>query len=132
MTTGESRLRQASRLLLAAVMVGAGALHFISPGTYQPLIPPQLGPPRPWVYGSGVVEMGAGALLAVPRTRRLGGWAIALVLLAVWPGNWKMAIDGGYPGASGLAGSPVASWIRVPLQIPLILWALSYTRPKHT
>lgn len=131
MITGESRWGLASRLLLAAVMVGAGALHFITPASYQPLIPPQLGPPRPWIYASGVAEMGAGALLAVPRTRRLGGWAIALVLLAIWPGNWKMAIDGGYPGASGLAASPLASWIRVPLQIPLILWALAYTRTRR-
>jgi uncharacterized membrane protein len=118
--------RRRSRYLLAAFMIGAGTLHFVVPRGYEPLIPPVLGPPRPWVYASGVAEIAAGALLANAGTRRVGAWAVAAVLAAVLPGNVQMALDGGYPGAEGLAGNPVAAWLRVPLQVPLILWALSH------
>lgn len=119
-------MRRVSRWVLAALMVGAGTLHFVVPRGYEPLIPPVLGAPRPWVYASGIAEIAAGALLAVPRTRRLGAWAVVGVLAAVLPGNIWMALQGGYPGARGPAGDPVIAWLRVPLQIPLILWALSH------
>jgi uncharacterized membrane protein len=111
------------------MMVGGGVLHFVAPRVYAPLIPDLLGDPRPWVLGSGVAELAAGVLLAVPRPRRAGALAVAAVLVAVWPGNVQMALDGGYQGASGPAGHPVVAWLRVPLQIPLILWALSHRRP---
>jgi len=128
-TAAGGRWRTASRLAQAAVMVGGGVLHLVAPRVYAPLIPAVLGDPRPWVLGSGVAELAAGVLLAVPRTRRVGALAVAAVLVAVWPGNVQMALDGGYPGASGPAGDPVVAWLRVPLQIPLILWALSHRRP---
>ncbi len=123
----ESGGRRASRLVLAVVMLGAGTLHFAVPRAYEPLIPPALGPARPWVYVSGVIEAAAGALLAVPRTRRLGAWAVFGVLLAVWPGNVWMALQGGHP-SGGLAASPLLAWLRVPLQLPLLWWAHRHTR----
>lgn len=126
--TPESGGRRASRLVLAAVMVAAGALHFAVPRFYEPLIPPVLGPTRPWVYGSGVAEAAAGAVLAVTRTRRLGAWAVFAVLLGVWPGNVWMAVQGGLPGG-GLAANPILAWLRVPLQLPLLWWAYRHTRP---
>lgn len=122
----ESRGRAVSRLVLATVMVGAGVLHFTAPRAYEPLIPPALGTPRAWVYGSGVAEAVAGVLLALPRTRRVGAWAVAAVLVGVLPGNVQMALEP-HP-AGGLAANPVLAWLRVPLQVPLVLWALSYTR----
>lgn len=129
-SAGRARRRDLSRYMLAAVMVGAGVLHFVAPQAYDPLIPPGLGQPRPWVLGSGAAEVAAGALLAVPSTRRVGAWAVTAVLVAILPGNVQMALDGGYPGAEGLAGDPVAAWLRVPLQVPLILWALSHTHDR--
>lgn len=126
-----SRGRDVSRYLLAALMVGAGLLHFAAPQAYDPLIPPALGQPRPWVLGSGVAEVAAGGLLAVTRTRRLGAWAVVAVLVAILPGNVQMALDGGYPGAEGPAGDPAVAWLRLPLQIPLVLWALSHARAQR-
>lgn len=93
-------------------MVG-GAAHFVVPDTYSRIVPPALGAARPWVYGSGVVEVAAGALLAGRRTRRLGGFASAAVLVVIFPANVQHALEGG-----GLL------WVRLPLQVPLIWWAL--------
>jgi hypothetical protein len=51
-----------------------------------------------------------------------GGPTLAFVtLLVVWPGNWWMAIEATSAGDVGLA---IASWIRVPLQLPLFVFAL--------
>lgn len=126
---GESRGRTASRYVLAAIMIGAGVLHFVIPKAYGRLIPPPLGPPRPWVLGSGVLEIASGALLAVPRTRRLGAWATAAMFVGVFPGNVYMALEGGLDDVDGFLGSATAAWLRLPLQIPLVLWALAHTRP---
>ena len=57
-------------------MLGTGTLHFVIPKFYEPLIPPVLpGSDRFWIYGSGVAELAAGALVANRRTERLGAWA---------------------------------------------------------
>lgn len=117
-----SRLRSASPYLLAAVMLGAGGLHFLTPASYDALIPSWLpGSDRLWVYGSGVAEMACGALLLPARTRRWGATLTALVFVAVFPGNIEMAVNpGDTPRGVALA--------RLPLQIPLILWALQVRR----
>jgi uncharacterized membrane protein len=55
---------------------------------------------------------------------------VALVLfVVVWPANIQMALDGGIPGAGFPANSAVLSWLRVPLQLPLFVWAYRQTRP---
>jgi len=122
----ETPERRRSRLGLAAFMAVAGTMHFLRPHFYDPLIPERLGPPRPWVYGSGVAELAAAALLVPDRTRRAGAWATAAVLVGVFPGNVKTALDGGLQSAPGFFGTPAAAWLRLPLQIPLVRWALRH------
>ena len=102
-----------TRRLVAALLLVGGAAHFVVPGAYDRIVPPVLGPPRPWVYASGVVEVASGALLLGRRARRLGGFASAAVLVAIFPANIQHAVDGG-----GLL------WARLPLQVPLVWWAL--------
>jgi uncharacterized membrane protein len=103
-----------------------GLLHFLVPRPFDAIIPRAFPEEvrRPLTYASGVGEITCGVLLLAPRTRRLGARLTVLLLLAVWPANIDAALRGGYPGLSGFAGSALAAWLRVPLQIPLILWAL--------
>lgn len=117
-------------LPLAGILLTAGALHFLSPRPFDTMIPSALpaSARRPLTYASGVAELGVGAMLLIPRTRRLGGWLAAALLLAVWPANIEAALNGGYRGVSGFAGSATAAWLRVPLQIPLIAWAVQIGR----
>jgi len=112
-----------SRLGLAAFMIVAGVLHFAIPRFYEPLIPRFLGFPTAWVLGSGIAEIGAGLLTAMPRTHKAGAWATVLVLVLVFPGNVSMAVEAGVPT------KPVEllPWLRLPLQVPLIAWALRHT-----
>lgn len=109
-------------------MAAAGSLHFVIPSAYQRIVPRALGPARALVLLSGAAEIGAGLLLASPRTRRVGGWATAALLVAVFPANVQMALDGGIPGEGFPLGSPVVAWARLPLQVPLVVWALRIAR----
>ncbi len=109
---------------LAAFLAVAGATHFLVPGFFRPLIPDQLGAPDPWVYGSGVAELACAAAVAYPRTRRVGGYVTAALFVVVFPGNVQMALDAGDESVA----YRVAAYGRLPLQIPLILWALAVAR----
>lgn len=108
---------------LAGLLGAAGVLHFVQPKPFDAIIPKQLpGSPRAWTYGSGVAELGVAAAVANPKTRRLGGLAAALLFVVVLPGNVKMAVDADRRKAP--KHWRVAFWARVPLQIPLVTWAL--------
>ncbi len=121
-----------SRYALALVMAGAGISHFVVPTYYERIIPRALGNERLLVEASGVVELGCAALLANRRTAKLGGWASVALLVAVFPANVQMALDGGVADASFPANSAAASWARLPLQIPLIWWAATIARSSAT
>ncbi|MCU1590942.1 MAG: hypothetical protein JWP11_2198 [Frankiales bacterium] len=116
------RLRHASPYLLASLLTVTGALHFAFPKPYDGIIPSYVpGPPRWWTYGSGVVEWACAAGIALPRTRRATAAATAVLFVAVFPANIKQAVDAhGVGRVLGLA--------RLPLQIPLLLWAIQVRR----
>jgi uncharacterized membrane protein len=67
-----------------------------------------------------------GAAVVNARTRRLGALAAALVFLGVFPANVKMALD----AKKADAAKPVqlATLGRLPLQVPLLAWAMRVRR----
>jgi uncharacterized membrane protein len=121
-------MRSASPYLLAGLLTATGSLHFIAPRPYAAIVPSQLPSPTGIVYVSGVAELLCAAGLAVPRTRRLAGWASAALFVVVFPANLQMAL--GSRGRSEVYRAGV--WARLPLQIPLIAWAVSVARPATT
>lgn len=123
-------VRAASPYLLAALLVGAGVGHFTTTDGYAKIVPrafPQ-STHRPLVQASGLVEIACAGLIAVRRTRRVGAVAAAVLFVAVFPANVQMALDGGIAGAGFPLASPVVAWLRLPLQVPLIAWAVSTAR----
>lgn len=114
-------MRRLSPYLLSALLAGAGVLHVVRPDFYDALIPPFLPNPRAWTYGSAVLELAAAVAVALPRTRRIGGYATAALLVAVFPANLYSALEpGDLPRWAAIA--------RLPLQVPLVLWALQVAR----
>ena len=96
-----TRLRTISPYLLAVLLAGAGALHFVTPRTYDGIIPSFLPHPRFWTYASGLVELACAGAVGWPRTRERGALATALLFVAVFPANVQMAIEpGGVPRIS--------------------------------
>lgn len=112
-------------VLLAGLLGGAGVTHLVLPGPYDALIPGFLpGSARTWVIGSGVVELAVGLAVAVPASRRRGAQAAALLFVAVLPGNVTMAVD----WSDRSVAEQLIAYGRIPLQVPLILWALRVAR----
>lgn len=103
---------------MPGALAGMSVLHFVKPEPFYGLIPPELpGSARAWTYGSGVAELTVAGLLAVPRTRRLGGAAALALFIGVFPGNMQMV--------RANRNKPVwpwqvIAWGRLPLQIPMI------------
>lgn len=111
--------------LLAGLLGSAGVTHLSVPKPYDGLIPSFLpGAPRAWTYGSGVLELVLGAAVAYPPTRRRSARAAALLFVAVFPGNVKMAID----WSDRSVAEQAIAYGRLPLQVPLVLWALAVAR----
>lgn len=110
---------------LATVLLGVGVVHFLAPKPFDAIVPSELpGDARFYTYASGVAELGTGALLLAPKTRRLGGTLAALLFLAVFPANINMARqwwDKPWPLRLGALA-------RLPFQIPLITEALKVRR----
>lgn len=114
-----------SPLLLAGLLATAGVAHFANPRSFDAIVPRALpGEPRTWTYASGAVELALAAGLAVPRTRRTAAVAAAAFFVGVFPANVKMAVDWRHRPASQKA----AVIGRLPLQIPLVLWARSVAK----
>ncbi len=124
----QTRRSSGSALALASLLAVAGAAHFVVPESYRRFVPQLLGDPAFWVRWSGVAEIGCAALVAHPKSRPAGAYAAAVLLVAIFPANVKMALDGGIPGASFPLGSAAVAWARLPLQVPLIAWSWRVAR----
>jgi uncharacterized membrane protein len=113
-----------SRLRLAGFLSLMGVLHFAVPKQFDSIIPTWMpGRPRTWTYLSGAAELTSGLLLANPSTKHAGGALGAATLVAVYPANIQMALDHKPRTPFG-----VGLWLRLPMQFPMIGWALKHAR----
>lgn len=117
---------------LVLMLAGSGILHLAKPRLYRTLVPRPLARWRSQAVAvSGLVEIICALLLVMPKTRPVGAYASASLLVAVFPANVQAALDGGYRGEAFPANSRAVAWLRLPLQGPLIWWALSFRHPPH-
>ena len=119
------KIERAGRWLFAGILV-SGILHLAMSRLYARIIPPIFPRPILLVLISGAAEILGGAGLLVPRFRRPAAYGLAILLVAVYPANIYMAVY--HIPSSGLIGNRWLQWLRLPLQLPLIWWALYYAR----
>ena len=114
-----------SRAGLAALLAVSGILHLVAPAPYRRIVPRPLafGHTNEVVWITGLAELGCAATIIVPRTRRAGAWLTAALFVAVFPANVKMAVDAGLPSGGWQRARALLFWLRLPLQVPLVLWA---------
>ena len=75
--SGTSRAARA----VVGILGSAGVAHFVRPEFFDPIVPDWVpGSKRSMTYLSGLAELTSAALVAVPATRRLGGWAALATL----------------------------------------------------
>lgn len=117
---------RAARWLFAGIFVVGGILHFVIPKPYIQIVPPIFPHPKLLVAISGGAEILGGIGLLIPSFRRPAAYGLALLLIAVFPANIYMAVA--HVPSTGLLGNRWLQWLRLPIQFPLIWWALRYAR----
>ena len=125
-----SSWRAAGRGALVIMFLFTGTSHFTSMKyDFAAMIPPPL-PNDLWViYLSGVFEIAGAIGLLIPRTRKLAGICLVLLLVALFPANVYAALSEFL--LRGEAATPL--WIRTPMQllyIGMIWWTSIKARPK--
>src|ERR1700679_666550 len=80
------------RWLAAGFFLLAGINHFLIPGFYQQIVPPGFPSPKTLVIVSGLAEIAGGLGLLIRPMRRMAGWGLILLLIAVFPANIYMAV----------------------------------------
>ncbi len=125
-----SSWRAAGLGALAIMFVVTGASHFTSMKYDFAAMTPEPLPDGLWViYLTGVFEIAGAIGLLIPRTRRLAGICLALLMVAAFPANVNAAL-GGIP-FGGEAATPL--WLRAPMQllfIGMLWWASIKEHPK--
>lgn len=121
----EGAAARVARLGLAGFLGGMTALHVAYPKAFAAMVPRWLPGSRRHYNTAATIAEGLSALmLARRRTARAGGLAAAATFGAVYVANVQAAIDGGYRGVPGWLGTRQAAIARLPLQLPLVWWAL--------
>jgi uncharacterized membrane protein len=120
-----TRTKRTLLYIMAALYVVAGAMHFIRPDVYLPMMPPYLPWHKALILISGAAEVLLGLAMLSPRLRPYAAWGIILLLVAVFPANIHIALND-VPLFGNPTGAGIWNWIRLPLQAVLALWAWWY------
>lgn len=118
------------RWLLAAILFPAGILHFTSPEKFERILPPKIPGRRAAVYVSGAAELVLGTAFTMQKWSKYAGKPAAVFFILIFPANIYMAVKRIPLRPNGRA-YPLLYWLRLPLQLPLIQWALECSRDKR-
>lgn len=105
----------------------SGILHLVTPGGFEWLMPPWLPAHTELIIASGIAELVCAVGLMMKA--RWAHWATAAVLVGVFPANIWFAVAGVAQAEPWLVA---AAWIRLPLQLPLIYWAITAYAPRKS
>jgi uncharacterized membrane protein len=121
-----TKLKTPILYLTAAFYMAVGVYHFVNPDFFVAIMPPYLPLHLEMVYLSGFFEILLGALLVFPKTRKLAGWGIILLLLAVFPANIHLALSAEAQAALGTSSAVAVG--RLPFQFLFMGIAYWFTR----
>ena len=112
---------------LSAFFIIFGIDHFVNPDFYLSIMPPSFPLHEEAVYISGFFEIIGGIGVLVHRFRKIAGWGLFALLIAVYPANIYMAIT---PNA--FPDIPVYMlYFRLALQFLFFYWAYTVTRESY-
>jgi uncharacterized membrane protein len=112
---------------LAAFFINVGVDHFLNPDFYLSIMPPAFPLHSEAVYISGFFEVLGGVCVLIPRLRKIAGWGLVALLVAVYPANIYMAITPeAFPDLS-----ISLLYTRLPLQFIFFYWAYSVTQSVY-
>ncbi len=109
--------------VMALLYVLAGINHFRKPELYYKIIPPFLTNKKFINELTGSLEIMLGIYLCIPVFSNLAAISLIILLILIFPSNVYMATN-------EKAHLGIPKWIlymRLPIQMVLILWAYHYT-----
>jgi uncharacterized membrane protein len=115
------------KYLLVAFFVLGGINHFRDPELYQPMMPPYIPAHDFMILLSGITEIIAGIMLAVPKVSKWGAWFIIAHLVVFFTVHIYMIQEAKTEFAEV---SLAILWGRIPLQFLFIAWAYWFTKEK--
>ena len=119
-------LRNLNLLGLSVFFIYFGVDHFINPDFYLSIMPPSFPMHLEAVYISGLFEILGGIGVLLSKTRKLAGWGLFVLLIAVYPANIYMALT-----PEAFPDIPLSAlYFRLVLQFLFFYWAYSVTRPS--
>jgi len=113
--------------IVAAPFTISGVIHLAHPATFTPIVPHFLPSPTGLVYASGVAELICA--IGLWRRKRWAGIAAAVLLIVIWPANLQDSITA-QQGRD--LTTQVLLWVRFPVQVPLVWFALQSGRDRTT
>ena len=112
---------------LAVFFIYFGIDHFINPNFYLSIMSPSFPLHKEAVYISGFFEIIGGIGVLFYRFRKIAGWGLFALLIAVYPANIYMAIT---PNA--FPDIPIYMlYFRLALQFVFFYWAYTVTRENY-
>ena len=119
-------LRNLNLLGLSFFFIYFGVDHFINPDFYLSIMPPSFPMHLEAVYISWLFEILGGIGVLLSKTRKLAGWGLFALLIAVYPANIYMALT-----PEAFPEIPLSAlYFRLILQFLFFYWAYSVTRPS--
>lgn len=114
-------------IVLAIFFTYTGIHHFANADFYLSIMPPAFPLHEEAVYISGFFEILGGVGVLIPRFRKIAGWGLVALLVAVYPANIYMAIT-----PEAFPNIPLSLlYFRLVLQFVFFYWAFSVTRPAY-
>ena len=114
-------------LSLAIFFIYFGIDHFINPDFYLSIMPPSFPLHHEAVYISGLFEIIGGMGLLIYRFRKIAGWGLFALLIAVYPANIYMAVT-----PSAFPDIPIfILYLRLGLQFIFLYWAYTITCKEY-
>jgi len=114
-----TRKQTAARWVLALFFIVAGVNHFLAPAIYLGIMPAWLPAKEAANWISGAAEIAGGLGLLIGPLRRAASWGLIALLLAVFPANVHVALEG---HMAGLNAPAWVLWLRLPFQAVFIAW----------
>ena len=123
-----SSWREAGLFAVAIMFLFTGATHFTGmKHDYAAMLPSPLSENLGVIYLTGALQIAGAVGLLVPRTRRLAGVCLVLLLVAMFPGNVYAAVN----DVEFRGEAPTPLWLRTPIQLLFVgmVWWTAVRKP---
>ena len=120
------RFKKMTIYFMGAAYIYVGIQHFIDPDFFLAIMPDYLPLHLEAVYLSGVFEILLGGMLVFKKYRKVAGWGLIALLIAVFPANIYLAQN--EVAQQALDISQTTAIVRLPFQALFIGLAYWHTK----